>query len=146
MYGMSYNEYVIEEVDGKIRYTNKKRVFEQPFSGPKRGIIIGGTWLCEGTGLVSSYDDPGFFDVKNKVFVYQVRESFTGKPILCQVHQLRRITNFGNRVKFKDDFSFQLGMTKKVRKMLSEDMKKCFIETPELFPRDEKGRFKKVEF
>ena len=136
---------VFKEADVEyIEYGKKseKVIFTRPLLDNTTGIIVGGTYLCEGEGHYGeghygksySFDgdyDPSYLSVSKKVFVYLVRKGFINKAMKVLPEDL--IPVLSSDVPFF--YSNRPSISEKDRRFLRHLMS--------TIPRDAKGRWLK---
>jgi len=113
----------------------------------RRGVIIGAIIRMMGTLAVSSYysEEPPYFTAEKGVLFWQIRTGFLNKPFEALEEDIKLLEPVHLHCLMEDKAIpwKNTGWTDFAKKAQSEDMKSLFKKQPDLFPRDEKGRFKK---
>lgn len=126
-----YKEAFVEYFD-----KNKRKVIFKDCLPPVVGVIVGGTYICEGTGHYGREYDPSYLSVSKKVFVYLVRKGFINKPMKVLPQDL--IFTFTS-VRTLDNFPFFYSN----QPPYSEKDKRFLRHLMSTIPRDAKGRWLK---
>ena len=109
---------------------------------PFNGVIVGATRRQEGKMFVGNgYDEPPHLEQTGTVLLWKVTTTYLGKPVLVFEESIMPVSLVDFRLPWHPA---SRQWTEAERVDHANEMRRIYQEHTELFPRDEKGRFRKT--